>query len=76
MIWQGFCNNAIFFFSSLIRFLLVQVRKELGIAEDVKVVIFNFGGQVCRIYFVGTGLFFFFFSSLSGVTCEALASIA
>lgn len=23
-----------------------QVRKELGIADDVKVVIFNFGGQV------------------------------
>jgi hypothetical protein len=25
---------------------MYQVRKELGIAEDVKVVIFNFGGQV------------------------------
>jgi len=26
--------------------LLYQVRKELGIAEDVNVVILNFGGQV------------------------------
>jgi hypothetical protein len=25
---------------------MYQVRKELGIADDVKVVIFNFGGQV------------------------------
>jgi hypothetical protein len=25
---------------------MFQVRKELGIANDVKVVIFNFGGQV------------------------------
>lgn len=25
---------------------MLQVRKELGIADDVKVVIFNFGGQV------------------------------
>ncbi|RZR91710.1 hypothetical protein BHM03_00019883 [Ensete ventricosum] len=27
-------------------FLLYQVREELGIGDDVKVVIFNFGGQV------------------------------
>lgn len=26
--------------------LLFQVRKELGIGDDVKLVIFNFGGQV------------------------------
>ncbi|PKU60528.1 L-arabinokinase [Dendrobium catenatum] len=25
-----------------------EVRKELGIGEDVKLLIFNFGGQVCQ----------------------------
>jgi sRNA-binding carbon storage regulator CsrA len=29
----------------------LQVRKELGIGDDVKLVIFNFGGQV-RIFFI------------------------
>lgn len=27
-------------------FLVVQVRKNLGVGDDVKIVIFNFGGQV------------------------------
>lgn len=27
-------------------FLVVQVRKILGVEDDVKIVIFNFGGQV------------------------------
>ena len=26
--------------------LIIQVREELGVGEDVKVVILNFGGQV------------------------------
>lgn len=29
---------------------MFQVRKELGIADDVKLVIFNFGGQVRENY--------------------------
>ena len=33
-----------FYVSSII--FMYQVRKELGIADDIKVVIFNFGGQV------------------------------
>jgi len=28
---------------------MYQVRKELGIADDIKVVIFNFGGQVSEV---------------------------
>ena len=27
-------------------FLAMQVRKDLGVSDDVKLVIFNFGGQV------------------------------
>lgn len=44
--------------------LVVQVRKELGIGEDVKLVIFNFGGQVGQ-----PAILLMFFSYFFGIGC-------
>jgi hypothetical protein len=38
--------NELIYYGSMIHFLVVQVRKNLGVGDDVKIVIFNFGGQV------------------------------
>lgn len=44
--WHGLFHCIIFGFSC------GQVRKELGIKEDVKILIYNFGGQVEFILYV------------------------
>ena len=64
-------------------FLVVQVRKTLGVEYDVKIVIFNFGGQVrfnfgCydNFYFkiIPSIPIFFFFYSVNFLECPSFVA--